>query len=85
MEEMIIKYISRNSLTAIYKGNEVAIAGKSYLPGYGSPDFVAYASTLNVKTPDGVALELLDEEKRDILNSMVKAMSLKNKTLEVEG
>ncbi len=85
MDQMIISNISRSSISGTYEGNQIVVSGEAYLPGYGSPGFVAYASTLVAKDVDGQTLVLSEADRRDILNALVRAMSLEGNSLEVEA
>ena len=81
---MTIKHVSRSSILGVYRGNEVTLWGEAYLPGYGSPDFLAYSSTLAVKDAHGSGVQLDESKRRDILDAVGRAMSLRKQTMEFE-
>lgn len=62
----------------------VTIQGEMYLPGYGSPNFVAYSNSIQWWDPPFES-EAIDERiKGEILTALKHEMAMKGLTIEVE-
>ncbi len=57
--------------------------GEAYMPGYGSPGFVAYLSSLSIA--DGNQNRHATQEKTDLIKSgITRDMQERNQTIEFE-
>ena len=62
----------------------VTIGGEAYLPGHGSPDFVAYSNSIEYWDPPHKNLKISDTERLQILELLKTCMAEKNLSLEIE-
>ena len=60
------------------------VQGEAYLPGYGSPDFVAYKNTLETWDSSFENVQITEGDKTAIRNSLEESMNGRGLTIEIE-
>jgi hypothetical protein len=71
----------RGSIQLEVDGRAIEIPGEAFLPGYGSPDFLAYPSSV-VKWDDGE--KLTNETREQILQAFLEAAKERGIVVELE-
>lgn len=80
---MIIE-IARGHIRLQFGGRIVTIEGEAYASGYGSPNFVAYRSSIRRWDPPYESLTIDDETKGEILIDLASRMKEKGMSIEIE-
>lgn len=73
--------LTRSTLHLSVSGRSVTVQGEAYLPGHGSPDFVAFSATLRC-WDDGS--EISEREKQEILEQIQDEARDSGLVIEVE-
>jgi len=77
----VITATTRGTIDLLVKGRAVTIEGEAFLPGHGSPDFIAYKNSLR-SWADGEPLT--DDEKDAVLEDLRGSAEERGLTIEVE-
>lgn len=80
----IITEMTRGHIRLKLGDKTVTIQGEMYLPGYGSPDFVAYGNTIQRWDPHFESETIDDRTKGEILAALKNETAKKGLTIEVE-
>ncbi|MDP9033560.1 MAG: Imm74 family immunity protein [Myxococcota bacterium] len=80
----MIKNITRGYVDIEIDGKLARIGGEAYHRGYGSPDFVLYANSLERWEPPHNTVRLDDAARDAILNRAAKEMRERGMTVEIE-
>jgi len=80
---MIVE-ITRSYVRISVGEKTVKVEGEAYAPGYGSPNFVAYANSIRKWDPPDDAVEIDNETKAEILRLLRAGMDERNMTIEIE-
>ncbi len=73
--------LTRSSLQIVVAGRPVTVEGEAYLPGHGSPDFVAYENTIE-RWDDGQVIS--DEQRQEILRQIAEEAERQGLKIEIE-
>lgn len=77
----VITNITRGHINLSVDGRSIRIPGEVFLPGYGSPDFLAYPSAV-VEWDDGE--RLTNEAREEVLKALLEAAKERNIVVELE-
>jgi hypothetical protein len=77
----MITHMTRGSIELEVDGRRVTVNGEAFLPGHGSPDFVAYGDLLTA-WDDGEALS--EADKRAVLDDLRQSARARGITIEIE-
>lgn len=79
-----VTFISTSYVEGILAGKTFRMSGEAFMPGYGSPSFVGYLSTLSVA--DGSEKRHASgEESEAIKGTITRYMQERNQTVEFEA
>lgn len=80
----MIKNMTRGLVEFEFEGKTAIIHGEAYLPGYGSPDFVAYENSITRWEPPHENEPFDDAIKKRLFAALVAAFHEKKWTIVVE-
>ena len=76
--------ITRAAIDFSFNGVPYTVAGEAYLRGYGSPDFVAYMSSISESGPPKGRVVLNEADMATIKNGLTQEMKKRTMTIEFE-
>lgn len=81
---MKITNATPSSITVLVENKVVKVSGESFTPGYGSPDFIIYTSSIkNWEAPfDEVAIT--EDERASIVDYLLKELTARNWSVAAE-
>ena len=77
----MITHMTRGSIELEVRGRKVTVSGEAFLPGHGSPDFVAYGDLLTA-WDDGEALS--EADRQAVLDDLRESAQARGITVEIE-
>lgn len=80
----MITEITRGHIRLKIDGKLLTVEGEAYLPGYGSPDFVAYLDSIEQWDAPHNAILIDDDQQTQILQILRDEMQKRNMTIEFE-
>lgn len=79
-----ISKITRSSILVTYGVRQMTILGEAYERGYGSPDFVAYLSSMKGWNPPNDQDPFDDETRQKIISGVKQRIEERKMTIEFE-
>jgi len=84
-EDVSIKKITRGSIVMTVGNRQITIQGEAYERGYGSPDFVAYLSSLKTWDPPHDQTPLDEQTRQKIVKGLKEKIAERQMTIEFEA
>lgn len=81
---MQITKTTPSSITVEKDGFVTKVLGESFAPGYGSPDFIVQADSIDKWISGGRELPIDDSERREIVEFVLKELRRRGWTIEAE-
>ena len=79
-----ITHISRSVIVMLFRGRELTVPGEAFERGYGSPDFVAYVSSLKTSESSIGAQSAQEATHEELCKVLRELMEERGMSIEFE-